>query len=285
MQKKNIRSIYERSLLLNKVKAEKNRPSPEHFLKMKYLVVNNAFSLYTTPLLFTGRKLRTDRSLRIALFSRLTATDSQSLAFNRVSISNSAMAITKTQPSSNSFCFIICRFLIFDGVIPDMRKIITLIAITALAVNSFAQIIKTDEPKSFMPDGTGDVKIGMGISDFQMIKDTTKMERDVNFAYSYIAFTETFTNNAVKTIYYKFDAPQNGKNIQRPLYELRFEFNEVAAADIYADSKFGGMYRSTDFAEKEWFLATDKDYWLLIRKTQNVITIAAMMNGTEWGFE
>lgn len=166
-----------------------------------------------------------------------------------------------------------------------MRKIFTLIAITALAANCFAQIIKTEDPKMFMPDGTGDIKIGMGISDFQLQKDTSKMVRDVNFAYSFIAFTETLSNNAVKTIYYKFDAPQNGKNLNRPLYELKFEFNEVAAADSYANAKFGGMYRSTDFAEKEWFLATDKDYWLLIRKTQNVITIAAMMNGTEWGFE
>lgn len=166
-----------------------------------------------------------------------------------------------------------------------MRKIFTLIAIIALAANCFAQIIKTEEPKSFMPDGTGDIKIGMGISDFQLQKDTAKMVRDVNFAYSYIAFTETLSNNAVKSIYYKFDTPQNGKNNNRPLYELRFEFNDVATADIYADSKFGGMYRSTEFAEKEWFLATDKDYWLLIRKTQNIITIAAMMSGTEWGFE
>ncbi|MBK7037928.1 MAG: hypothetical protein IPH42_16715 [Bacteroidetes bacterium] len=166
-----------------------------------------------------------------------------------------------------------------------MRKIFTLIAITALAANCFAQIIKTEDPKMFMPDGTGDIKIGMGISDFQLQKDTSKMVRDVNFAYSFIAFTETLSNNAVKTIYYKFDTPQDGKNINRPLYELKFEFNDVAGADVYADAKFGGMYRSTDFAEKEWFLATDKDYWLLIRKTQNVITIAAMMNGTEWGFE
>lgn len=166
-----------------------------------------------------------------------------------------------------------------------MKKIFTLIAIIALAANCFAQIIKTDDPKSFMPDGTGEIKIGMGISDFQLQKDTAKMVRDVNYAYAYIAFTETMTNNAVKTIYYKFDTPQNGINAKRPLYELRFEFNDVAGADVYADSKFGGMYRSTEFAEKEWFLATDKDYWLLIRKTQNIITIAAMMNGTEWGFE
>ena len=136
-----------------------------------------------------------------------------------------------------------------------------------------------------MPDGTGEIKIGMGITDFQLQKDTSKMVRDANFAYSYIAFTETLSGNAVKTIFYKFDTPKDGINANRPLYELRFEFNDVATADIYADSKFGGMFRSTDFAEKEWFLATDKDYWLLIRKTQNVITIAAMMNGTEWGFE
>lgn len=166
-----------------------------------------------------------------------------------------------------------------------MRKLFILIPVL-LAVNAcFAQIINLEAPKTYLPEAIQNIKMGEGVLDFQNSRDTSAFERDVTYEYAYIGFKETLDNNALKSAYYKFDVPGNGKNLNRPLYEIRLEFVDADAADAYVDATFTDMYRPSDFAEKEWLLATNKDYFLLVRKYENYVIVAAMMNGTEWGFE
>ncbi len=166
-----------------------------------------------------------------------------------------------------------------------MKKTFTLIYTLAAAFYSFTQTIDIDQPKTYLPDFANTIKIGMGLKDFQGIKDTAQLERDISYSYLYTGFIETAINSPARKVTYKFDTPQNGKNNYRPLYEISFEFNDPAFADAYVNEKFTSYHRISEFAEKEWFLATNKDYWILIRKNQNFVTIAAMMSGTEWGFE
>lgn len=148
-----------------------------------------------------------------------------------------------------------------------------------------AQTISIESPATYLPDGINNVYFGMGIADFQTKRDTSKMERDISYGYLFTAFKETVGNNNVTSVHYKFDTPQGGKNSNRPLYELSIEFTDAAAADNFATTKFTSLYRLSEVADKEWFLSTNKDYFVLIRLKDNKVTIAAMMSGTEWGFD
>lgn len=165
-----------------------------------------------------------------------------------------------------------------------MKNLFT--ALFALLVTlTNAQIIDIDKPETYFPAGFGNLKLGIGIQDFQKIMDTTKMERNATSAFTFIQFSKVNPANNIASIQLKFDSPQQGVNTNRPLYEVTFEFNDKELADKFATEKFTGQYRITDKADKEWFLSTTKDYWMIVRKSGPSITFAAMMNGTEWGFE
>ncbi|HRG27282.1 MAG TPA: hypothetical protein PLJ00_05260 [Chitinophagales bacterium] len=165
-----------------------------------------------------------------------------------------------------------------------MKNLFT--ALFALLVTlTNAQIIDIDKPETYFPTGFGNLKLGIGIQDFQKIMDTTKMERNATSAFTFIQFSKVNPANNIASIQLKFDSPQQGVNTNRPLYEVTFEFNDKELADKFATEKFTGQYRITDKADKEWFLSTTKDYWMIVRKSGPSITFAAMMNGTEWGFE
>lgn len=165
-----------------------------------------------------------------------------------------------------------------------MKNLFT--ALFALLVTlTNAQIIDIDKPETYFPTGFGNLKLGIGIQDFQKIMDTTKMERNATSAFTFIQFSKINPANNIASIQLKFDSPQQGVNTNRPLYEVTFEFNDKELADKFATEKFTGQYRITDKADKEWFLSTTKDYWMIVRKSGPSITFAAMMNGTEWGFE
>lgn len=165
-----------------------------------------------------------------------------------------------------------------------MKNLFT--ALFALLVTlTNAQIIDIDKPETYFPTSFGNLKLGIGIQDFQKIMDTTKMERNATSAFTFIQFSKVNPANNIASIQLKFDSPQQGVNTNRPLYEVTFEFNDKELADKFATEKFTGQYRITDKADKEWFLSTTKDYWMIVRKSGPSITFAAMMNGTEWGFE
>ena len=165
-----------------------------------------------------------------------------------------------------------------------MKKLFTLILIAGCAVAN-AQVINIDEPSTYIPAEISGVKIGMGIQDFHKINDTTKLSRIANYGYLYIQFNQTTAIGNLISVNYKFDTPQKGVNPNRPLYEMTFTFKDVESADKFVAEKFTAAYRTSQIAEKEWFLSTNKDYWILIRKTGPTVMFAAMMSGTEWGFE
>ncbi len=166
-----------------------------------------------------------------------------------------------------------------------MRKFLILICIIRCLTTGSAQTISMDDATAYLPEPVVNIHIGLSVQDFQTKRDTAKMERDITFGYLYTSFKENISGTAVKSVNYKFDTPQNNKNTERPLYELSIEFSDAAAAENFVTSKFTVMYRTTDVAEKEWLLSTDKDYWLMVRKNGSWVTIAAMMSGTEWGFD
>ena len=148
-----------------------------------------------------------------------------------------------------------------------------------------AQIIDIDAPTSYLPTELANYKIGLGINDFQKLNDTAKLQRDASVGFRFIKFTQNTVGGSIASAYFKFDTPMNGVNANRPLYEISMTFNSPELADDFAKSHFTSPYRPSEFADKEWFLSTTKDYWIIIRKTEATITIAAMMTGTEWGFE
>ena len=148
-----------------------------------------------------------------------------------------------------------------------------------------AQIIDIDKPETYFPAGFGNLKLGISVQDFHKIMDTTKMERNATSAFTFIQFSKLNPGNNIASMQLKFDSPQQGVNANRPLYEATFEFTDKDLADKFVSEKFTGQYRITEKAEKEWFLSTTKDYWMIVRKSGATITLAAMMNGTEWGFE
>lgn len=165
-----------------------------------------------------------------------------------------------------------------------MKKLLPALFI-CLSLLSNAQIIDIDQPKTYIPQGLSDLQIGMGINDFHKILDTTTMDRISNFGYAYIQFTKNNPAANINTIAVKFDTPQRGINNNRPAYEFMFEFDSPENAADYVKEKFTGPYRLNENGDKEWFLSTTKDYWILVRQSSSKITIAAMMSGTEWGFE
>ncbi|MBK9457459.1 MAG: hypothetical protein IPO24_18670 [Bacteroidetes bacterium] len=166
-----------------------------------------------------------------------------------------------------------------------MRKLITTLLCAFTLIMAQAQIINIDEPSSYLPAGAPSVKLGIGIKDFQLINDTAKLKRDATVAYAYVAFKLDNPTTSINSATYKFDSPANNINLHRPLYEISFEFVDDAAADAFVTSKFTSMYRITEIADKEWFLSTNKDYWVIVRKTGKTVILAAMISGTEWGFE
>lgn len=157
-----------------------------------------------------------------------------------------------------------------------------LLAMPLLAV---AQTIDVDKPASYLPAELNKISLGMGIQDFQKAADTAAMERISQFGYLYIQFLQKNISANITGVAYKFDTPQKGINTHRPLYEIVITFTTPEAAESYASATFTSPWRPSDHAEKEWFLSTTKDYWLIVRKSQNIVTLAAMMTGTEWGFE
>lgn len=168
--------------------------------------------------------------------------------------------------------------------ITHMKNLFTSLLVL-LATLTNAQIIDIDNPETYFPAGFGNLKLGIGVQDFHKIMDTTKMERIATSAFTFIQFSKINPTNNIALIQLKFDSPQQGVNANRPLYEVTFEFNDKVLADKFVTEKFTGQYRITDKAEKEWFLSTTKDYWMIVRKSGTTVTFAAMMNGTEWGFE
>jgi hypothetical protein len=148
-----------------------------------------------------------------------------------------------------------------------------------------AQIIDIEAPNTYLPTELANFKLGMSIADFHKIADTTKLQRDGSSGFRFVKFTKPTVGGAIQTASFKFDTPQNGVNANRPLYEISITFNSLENADAFAASHFNSPYRMSEIADKEWFLSTTKDYWLIVRKKDATITFAAMMSGTEWGFE
>lgn len=165
-----------------------------------------------------------------------------------------------------------------------MKKILPFLLI-CLTLFTKAQIVSIDEPNTYIPSELTGAKLGIGIAEFQTLNDTAKMARNSQNGYSYIQFKQSKPSANILSATYKFDTPQRGVNTNRPMYEIGIEFVDADAAEKFVTSTFTSQYRISAAAEKEWFLSTSKDYWILIRKTGNMVTIAAMMNGTEWGFE
>ncbi|MBK9504043.1 MAG: hypothetical protein IPO03_04980 [Bacteroidetes bacterium] len=165
-----------------------------------------------------------------------------------------------------------------------MKNLFTSLFVLLVTLTN-AQIIDIDKPETYFPAGFGNLKLGISVQDFHKIMDTTKMERNATSAFTFIQFSKLNPGNNIASMQLKFDSPQQGVNANRPLYEATFEFTDKDLADKFVSEKFTGQYRITEKAEKEWFLSTTKDYWMIVRKSGATITLAAMMNGTEWGFE
>lgn len=166
-----------------------------------------------------------------------------------------------------------------------MRKIILTCILSIFVLTTQAQILNVDQPETYLPAELAKIKLGMGIADFQIVLDTAKMERNSINGYYYIQFKLAGLSNIISNVSFKFDAPQNGINLNRPLYELELEFVDNQAADDFLTQHFTSMYRITEKADKEWFLSTDKGYWVIISKTANKVVIAATIDGTERGFK
>lgn len=177
------------------------------------------------------------------------------------------------------------RLLIFDQLIRYMSKLLPLLICFFSAIICTAQIINIDEPKTYLPIELTKTILGISIADFQLLSDTAKMERNAAKAFAFVQFKLNNPSPNIVNVTYKFDSPSNRINLNRPLYEIGVEFIDDANADKFVTEKFTGMYRITEIADKEWFLSTNKDYWVIVRKIGKTVVIAAMISGTEWGFE
>jgi len=166
-----------------------------------------------------------------------------------------------------------------------VRGVITLMLVFCVVVQGITQVINIDDPSTYLPSEIKKIKIGMPLTDFISNTDTTTLKKDLSFEYLYTKYDETISGKTISLIACKFDTPENGKNAEMPLYEILITFNDSSTADKFVAEKFTGFYRTNDFAEKEWFLATNKDYRLLIRKNGPYLMIAASMSGTEWGYD
>lgn len=166
-----------------------------------------------------------------------------------------------------------------------MRKLVATLLCVFVSLFAKTQIINIDDASTYLPAEVVAIKLGIGIADFQVALDTAKMERIASMENGFTQFKLNKPSQSLNTISFKFDRPLNGVNINRPLYEISLEFATAEVADEFVSSNFKSMYRITEKADKEWFLSTNKDYWMIVRKTANTVILAAMISGTEWGFE
>ncbi len=166
-----------------------------------------------------------------------------------------------------------------------MSKLITTLFCVFSTLLCTAQIINIDDTNTYLPAEISKTKLGIAIADFQLLSDTAKMNRNAEKAYSFVQFKLANPSQNIVSATYKFDSPSNGINLNRPLYEIGLEFIDEVSADKFVTEKFTGMYRITEIADKEWFLSTNKDYWVIVRKIGKTVILAAMISGTEWGFE
>lgn len=146
-----------------------------------------------------------------------------------------------------------------------------------------SQLIKIEDAAQYIPSELKNIKIGMPQSEFLMNHDTLRLSKETSL--DFIRYTENINSGNIETATYKFDIPEGNKNKEMPLYEITITFTDSAAAEKFVNERFTSFARTTEIAEKEWFLPTSKEYRLLIRKQGAKIMIAANMSGTEWGYD
>lgn len=144
------------------------------------------------------------------------------------------------------------------------------------------QVMNVDEGSLYLPDYLNGIYIGMPLKDFKAIKDTSIPEIDAVDDSMYYEVTEDVNDEAIDSVFYKFDKEENGVNSEMPLYQVDLKFLQPDSEEEFCEKKFGETSKDYGQYDKEWIFTTGKDYVLIVKEKGSLVQIIATMPGTEW---